>query len=45
VEEGYHQLIARDPDRFIVVDAEKSRDEIAEEIQQKVLERLVENET
>jgi dTMP kinase len=45
VEEGYHQLIARDPDRFIVVDAEKSRDEIAEEIQQKVLERLMENET
>lgn len=45
VEDGYHQLIARDPERFIVVDAEKSRDEIAEEIREKVLERLMENET
>ena len=45
VEDGYHQLIARDPERFIVVDAEKSRDEIAGEIREKVLERLMENET
>lgn len=45
VEDGYHQLIARDPERFIVVDAERSRDEIAEEIREKVLERLMENET
>jgi dTMP kinase len=45
VEDGYHQLIARDPERFIVVDAEKTRDEIAEEIQKRVLERLMESET
>ena len=41
VEDGYHQLIARDPDRFVVVDAEKTRDEIAEEIGKKVLSRLM----
>ena len=41
VEDGYHQLIARDPERFIVVDAEKTRDEIAAEIQEKVLARLM----
>ena len=45
VEDGYHQLIARDPGRFIVVDAEKTRDEIAAEIQNRVLERLMESET
>ena len=44
VEEGYHELIARDPKRFVVVDATKSRDEIAAEIQEKVLTRLMENE-
>lgn len=44
VEDGYHQLIARDPDRFVVVDAAKARDEIAAEIQDKVLSRLMENE-
>ena len=44
VEDGYHQLIARDPDRFVVVDASKTRDEIAAEIQEKVLSRLMENE-
>ena len=44
VEDGYHQLISRDPDRFVVVDAAKSRDEIAEEIQDKVLTRLMRSE-
>ena len=41
VEEGYHKLIARDPDRFVVVDAGKTRDEIAAEIQEQVLTRLM----
>ena len=40
-EAGYHELIARDPDRFVVVDAGKTRDEIAAEIQEKVLTRLM----
>ena len=41
VENGYHELVARDPDRFVVVDAAKTRDEIAAEIQEKVLARLM----
>ena len=45
VEAGYHELIARDPDRFVVVDAGKTREEIAAVIQEKVLTRLMENET
>ena len=44
VEDGYHELIDRNPERFVVVDATKSRDEIAAEIQEKVLTRLMENE-
>ena len=40
VEDGYHELIARDPDRFVVVDAEKTREEIAAEIAGKVISRL-----
>ena len=44
VEEAYHQLIARDPDRFVVVDATRSREEIAEEIADRVLSRLLEAE-
>ena len=44
VEDGYHQLIARDPDRFVVVDAGKTRDEIAAEIQEQVLTRLMKTE-
>jgi dTMP kinase len=44
VENGYRELIVRDPDRFVVVDAGKSRDEIAAEIQEKVLTRLMESE-
>ena len=41
VEDGYHQLIARDPERFAVVNAENSREEIAAEIAEKVLFRLM----
>ena len=44
VEDGYRQLIARDPERFVVVDAAKTRDEIAAEIQEKVLTRLMKSE-
>ena len=44
VEDGYHRLIARDPERFAVVDAGKSREEIAAEIAEKVLARLTEME-
>ena len=44
VEDGYHQLIARDPDRFVVVNAEQSREEIAAEISKQVLARLIEME-
>ena len=44
VEDGYHQLIARDPERFVAVNAERTRDEIAAEIAEKVLGRLMEME-
>ena len=44
VEAGYRELIARNPDRFVVVDAAKTRDEIAAEIQEKVLTRLMDRE-
>jgi dTMP kinase len=44
VEDGYHELIKRDPARFIVVNAERSREEIAAEIAEKVLGRLMEME-
>ena len=41
VEDGYHQLIAKDPDRFAVVNAEGSREEIAAKIAEKVLSKLL----
>ena len=44
VEDGYHQLIAMDPDRFAVVDAEGDRDSIAAAVAEKVLNRLLEME-
>lgn len=44
VEDGYHELIKRDPERFIVVNAERTREEIAKEIAEKVLDRLMEME-
>ncbi len=40
VEDGYHQLIAGNPERFAVVNAEGDRDEIAAQIAEKVLARL-----
>ena len=43
-EEGYHQLIAMDPERFAVVNAEGERDAIAKEVAQKVLAHLWETE-
>ena len=42
VEDGYHQMIRRDPGRFAVVNAEGDRDGIAEEIARKVLSALLE---
>ena len=44
VEEGYHQLIRRWPERFAVVGADRPIDEIAGEIAEKVLTRLTEAE-
>ena len=44
VEDGYHQLISRDPQRFVVVNADRSREEISAEITEKVLGRLMEME-
>jgi dTMP kinase len=41
VEDAYHQLIAKDPDRFAVVNAEGSREDIAAEIAEKVLSKLL----
>ena len=41
VEDGYHQLIARDPERFVVVDAGGTRDEIADIIRDRVISRLM----
>ena len=44
VEDGYHQMIAMDPDRFAVVNAEGTREEIAGEVARRVLEKLMETE-
>ena len=44
VEDGYHQMIAMDPDRFAVVNAEGTREEIAGEVARQVLEKLMETE-
>ncbi len=44
VEEAYHELISREPERFITVNAENSREEIAAEIADRVLRRLTEAE-
>ena len=41
VEEGYRELISRHPERYIVVDARGSREEIAKVIADRVLERLM----
>ena len=44
VEAAYHDLIRRDPERFVVVDAKQSPDEIAEKIWQEIRKRLTEAE-
>ena len=44
VEEGYHELIRRDPKRFAGVNAEGDRDSIAAEVAGKVLAKLLEME-
>ncbi len=44
VEAGYHELIARNPGRYAVVDARGSREEIAEKVSAAVLSRLMEAE-
>ena len=42
IEEAYHELIARDPERFVVVDATKSPEEIGQAALEMVLARLAE---
>lgn len=42
VEQAYHELIARDPQRFIRIDADRPQEVIAEELLRRVLERLSE---
>ena len=44
VEAAYKELVARDPERFIVVDATRSPEVIGEEVLQRVLARLMEAE-
>ena len=44
VEAGYKELIARDPARFVVVDATQSPDEIARQVAEQVLSRLIDAE-
>jgi dTMP kinase len=43
-EAGYRELIRRDPERFIVVDATRTPAEIGKEVAEKVLARLMEAE-
>ncbi len=43
-EAGYRELIRRDPERFIVVDASRTPEEIGRQIAEKVLMRLMEAE-
>ena len=43
-EAGYRELIARDPERFIVVDATRTPEEIGKEVAEKVIARLMEAE-
>ena len=44
VEEAYHELIRRDPERFIVIPAAGEREEIAKETADRVLSWLMEEE-
>jgi len=43
-EAGYRELIRRDPERFIVVDATRTPEEIGKEVAERVIARLVEAE-
>ena len=43
-EAGYRELIRRDPERFIVVDAKRTPEEIGKEVAEKVIARLMEAE-
>ena len=43
-EAGYRELIRRDPERFIVVDATRTPEEIGKEVAERVLARLMEAE-
>lgn len=43
-EAGYRELIRRDPQRFIVVDASRTPEEIGKEVAEKVIARLMEAE-
>jgi dTMP kinase len=40
VRQGFHQMVAAEPERWAVINAAKSRSEVQAEIQQVVLERL-----
>lgn len=40
VRQGFHQMVAAEPERWVVINAAKSRSEVQAEIQQVVLERL-----
>jgi len=42
IESAYHELISRDPSRFVVVDATKTPEEIGKDALEKVLARLAE---
>ena len=41
VETAYHELISRNPERYVVVDAREDREQIARTVSQAVLERLM----
>ena len=43
-EAAYRELIARDADRFVVVDATRAPEEIGAEVAQRILARLMEAE-
>jgi len=40
VRQGFHQMVAAEPERWVVIDAAKTRSEVQAEIRQIVLERL-----
>jgi dTMP kinase len=42
VRQGFHQMVAAEPERWVVIDAAKTRSEVQAEIRQIVLERLSE---